>query len=67
MAVHDGNTTGNWDRSYSRHASVKLLPYPLWSDQAPGGISILDLPIAELRDGNNYIKHLVDLTCDESH
>ena len=65
MASRDGNTTVDTGIEATRgmHLS-KILPYPLWSDQAPGGISVLDLPITEVNDGNNYIKHFVDLICD---
>ena len=39
----------------------KRLPRPAFSDQAPGGISLLDLPLQDLKNNASNIKHIVDM------
>ena len=39
----------------------KQLPHPAFSDQAPGGISLLDLHLQDLKKCTTSIKHIVDM------
>ncbi|CAE7504581.1 unnamed protein product [Symbiodinium natans] len=62
MAERDGDTavSTGLDATRGMHLS-KQLPYPIWSDQALGGISIMDLPMTELGNTNTLLKHFVDV------
>ena len=42
----------------------KILPHPTWSDQAPGGISLVDLPLQDTLSGDAQVKHVVDVIRD---
>ena len=42
----------------------KPLPYPSWSDQASGGMSIMDLPLQDLPRDQAMLKHFVDVIAD---
>ena len=39
----------------------KQLPHPTFSDQPPGGISLLDLPLQDIKNNAVSIKHIVDM------
>ena len=38
------------------------LPFPTFTDPAPGGMSVADLPLQELYGVNTTLKHFVELT-----
>ena len=42
----------------------KLLPFPTWTDQAVGGVSVLDLPLQGLSGNQSLLKHFVDIIND---
>ena len=62
MAGRDGEISieAGIDATRGMHLS-KPLPYPGWSDQAPGGISLLDLPLQEIKGDVGSLKHIVDI------
>ena len=61
-AGRDGNASINTgiEATQGMHLS-KPLPFPTFTDQAPGGMSVADHPLHELFGVNTTLKHFVDI------
>ena len=62
MAGRDGNVSIETGIEATKGMYLsKPLPYPTWSDQAPGGVTVNDLPLQDTVNESASVKHIVDV------